>query len=319
MKALEQMQKGLDGLARGVPTENDMALIRSRYIYILPTGAGIVFGGILLLMLLGSLNYQNNLGLLFTFLAASIVLVAMHHTWLNLFGLVVFTHRGAPVFCGEQAAFRIEFANPNKRERADLGITRDTASAGPQAIGPSGEATIQLRLTTTRRGALQLGRIRLETRYPLGLFRAWCYVQSGAQATIYPRPAERSPSPPPAPSYRQSANGDRGVGADDFLGLRGYRPGDSPRQLDWKAFGRERGLVVKQFGGDRADQLWLDWNRLPPTNTEDRLSLLCRQVLDAAQAGQSFGLRLPGQEIPMGHGEGHKHRCLEALAYFEHG
>lgn len=319
MKLLKRLRRGLAGLARSVPSEQGKALICSRCIYILPTGAGIVFGAILLLMLLGSLNYQNNLGLLFTFLTASIVLVAMHHTWFNLLGIAVYSRGGAPVFCGEHAVFSIDLVNVNKQGRINLTAVRGSAISRPRDIEPSGEATMQLRLATTHRGELRLGRIRLETRYPLGLFRAWCYVMTEAETTVYPHPAEHSPSPPPSPTYRQSANGDRGVGADDFLGLRSYRTGDSPRRLDWKAYGREQGLLVKQFGGDRADHIWLDWNRLSAADTETRLSLLCRQVLDAALAQQTFGLRLPGQEITMGQGDGHKHRCLQALSHFGHG
>ncbi|MGB7550878.1 MAG: DUF58 domain-containing protein, partial [Chromatiaceae bacterium] len=71
------------------------ARVLRRAIYILPTGAGLMFGGILILMLVGSLNYQNNLGLLLTFLTTAIVLVSMYHAWFNLLGLAV-TARAGP-------------------------------------------------------------------------------------------------------------------------------------------------------------------------------------------------------------------------------
>jgi uncharacterized protein (DUF58 family) len=319
MKLLERFQRILPGLARTNPCDGQgRARVRGRAIYILPTGSGIVFGAVLLLMLLGSLNYQNNLGLLFTFLSASVVLVAMHHTWFNLLGLGVTARGGGPVFAGEDASFDVRLDNSGRGPRADLRVIKGAAHGGPRDLGPLQETAIPLRLQTARRGRLVLERIRLETRHPLGLFTAWCYIDAEARVTVYPRPAPRSPNPAPIPSYRHSASGDRGVGADDFMGLRGYRVGDSPRQLDWKAFGRERGLVVKQFGGDRADQLWLDWSLLPAVAMEDRLSLLCRQVLDAAETDLTFGLRLPGIEVPMGQGDAHKHRCLETLAELGH-
>lgn len=308
----------LFSLASRIPSVGGTAVVPSRSLYIVPTGAGLLFGLILLTMLLGSLNYQNNLGLLFTFLAASIALVAMHHTWFNLLGLAISVRGGAPVFCGEEALFEIALRDSDRRPRADLQVVQEDVRGGPGEVAAGGETRLRLALPTTDRGRLAPPRLRLETRYPLGLFRAWCYFQNEAWVTVYPAPAARSLVPPPVPTYRQSANGDRGVGADDFLGLRGYRPGDSPRQLDWKAYGRERGLMVKQFGGDRADQIWLDWHQLPPVDPETRLRLLCRQVLDAAQADRNFGLRLPGQELPMGQGDRHKHRCLEALADFRH-
>jgi uncharacterized protein (DUF58 family) len=240
----------------------------------------------------------------------------MHHGWFNLLGLGVTAMGGAPVFAGGVALFHVGLDNPGNRRRVDLRVARDNVTARLTDVGPEQAVAVPLRLRAAHRGRFPLGRVRLETRFPLGLFRAWCYVDAGAEVTVYPSPATRSPSPAPTPSFRHSTSGDRGVGADDFLGLRGYRPGDSPRQLDWKAFGRGRGLVVKQFAGDRADQLWLQWDSLPAVSTETRLSLLCRQVLDAAQEGQTFGLRLPGLEVSMGQGDAHKHRCLEALAGF---
>lgn len=321
MNPLERLRAGLSGFARSSPYGADgRAQVRGRLIYILPTGTGLLFSGVVLVMLLGSLNYQNNLGLLLTFLTASVGLVAMHHTWFNLLGLLVTARGGAPVFAGEEARFAVDVAEPGVRRRWDLRVRIGSgrSDAADMETGEEGR-TIQIGRDTETRGTRRLGRLTLETRYPLGLFRAWCYVENPAEVVVYPRPARRSPLPVLTPTYRHSATGDRGVGADDFLGLRGYRPGDSPRQVDWKAFGRGRGLVVKQFGGDRADQVWLDWDHLPALDVETRLGMLCRQVLDASQAGQTFGLRLPGRLIPMGQGDTHKHRCLEALAGFGHG
>jgi uncharacterized protein (DUF58 family) len=269
-------------------------------------------------MLLGSLNYQNNLGLLFTFLMASVALVAMHHTWLNLRGLEVVARGSSPVFAGEEAVFTLGFMHEGRWRRGDLSAAVDGMRTRTVGVEPGESVSVRLRVAATERGRCPLPRVRVETRYPIGLFRAWCYIDTPAAVIVYPQPAPRSPEPAPVPSYRQSVSGDRGVGADDFMGLRGYHPGDSLRRVDWKALGRERGLVVKQFGGDRADQVWLDWNRLPTVDPEARLSLLCRQVLDAAGRDLTFGMRLPQRQVPMGRGDAHRHRCLEALARYGH-
>ena len=61
----------LASLARRPPVDSGgVARLGRRYIYILPTGAGVLLGVVLMLMLLGALNYQNNLALLLTFLMA---------------------------------------------------------------------------------------------------------------------------------------------------------------------------------------------------------------------------------------------------------
>lgn len=307
-------------LARRAPTDGGgVARVGRRHIYILPTASGLLLGAVFLVMLLGSLNYQNNLALLLTFLTGSVAIVSMHHTWFNLLDLRIAARGGAPVFAGQDALFTLSVEDDRSRRRPDLSIRVGERTTPPMHLYGEDSRPVSIAVATLRRGSLNLDAVCVETRYPLGLFQAWCYPQTDARVTVYPRPADRGPAPHPVPTHGRSNQGDLGVGADDFVGPRDYRVGDSPRRLDWKALARERGLVVKQFGGDRAALVWMDWDRLPATDTETRLSLLCRQILDAAENGLSYGLRLPAATIPMGQGEIHKHRCLESLAAFNHG
>jgi uncharacterized protein (DUF58 family) len=169
---------------------------------------------------------------------------------------------------------------------------------------------------TVKRGLLAPDEITLETRYPLGLFRAWTLVRVDAETLVYPRPAKQAPAPAQLASIDHDGQGDQGAGAEDYVGSRDYQPGDPLRRLDWKAYARERGLIVRQFGGDRAARVWLDWAQLPPADDETKLGLLCRQVLDAAEENIVYGLRLPGETIERARGDAHKHRCLAALARF---
>lgn len=286
-----------------------MAVIGTRAIYILPTATGIAYGGMLFATLVGSLNYQNNLGLFFTFLMAGISLVSMHHCWFNLLGLGVAAEGGAPVFCGQPARFHIELRERRGRARGEICVQ----AAGCLVLAAGARAATPLEHATTRRGALPLDEVVLETRHPLGLFRAWARAQVRAEVLVYPRPAARAPAPALADAMEHRAKGEQGAGADDFVGPRPYRPGDSPRQLDWKALARGRGLVVKQFGGDRAARVWLDYQALGGSH-EERLSTLARQVLDAHEQQARYGMDLPGQRIESDAGEAHEHRCLEALA-----
>ena len=73
-----------------------------------------------------------------------------------------------------------------------------------------------------------------------------------------------------------------GQGQDDFVGLRRYAPGDSLRQVAWKAFARGQPVMTKQFSGLEAGELWLTWLDLPADmRLEARLSRLTRWVLEA--------------------------------------
>lgn len=291
-------------------TASSAATLAGR-IYILPSRLGLAFAVTLFVTLLGSLNYQNNLGLLFTFLMVAIALVSMHHCWFNLLGLRLVALGGPPVFLDQRAVFHITLTEGRGSPRGEMCLHQ----GGCAALAATGQARLRLTLPTLRRGELALGAVTLETRHPLGLFRAWTRVPLAATVLVYPRPAPRATHPGLREARDPAAKGRQGHGADDFLGPRRYRPGDSPRHLDWKALARERGLMVKQFGGDQGSRLSLDWHLLSG-DTETRLSELARQVLDADTAQAIYGLRLPHLALEPGSGDSHKHRCLEALARF---
>ncbi|HHM04639.1 MAG TPA: DUF58 domain-containing protein, partial [Gammaproteobacteria bacterium] len=173
-------------------------------------------------------------------------------------------------------------------------------------------ARVVLAVPAPRRGRLPLGRVVVATRYPLGLFRAWSLVEMEAVAIVYPKPSAKAPPLPPAPRSggRQTV---AEAGSDDFRGLRNYQDGDSPRHVHWKAWARQEQLLTKQFQRQQAPELWLDWDSLTGP-AETKLSHLCRWLLDAAAAGERYGLRLPGETLPPGQGAAHRHRCLAALA-----
>jgi len=294
------------------------AHVRARSIYILPTRQGLLLVGMLLLMLVGSLNYGSNLGYLVTFLLGGVWLSTILHTWRNLLGLVISPVGASAVFAGQPAVFTLRVDNPSRLARFGIGLELPRGSGGRGDIPAGAAVRLQVSQTTRQRGRLPLDDVTLSTRYPLGLFRAWTYVRVELECLVYPAPADQG-EPPREAVYRRSDVGHQGVGADDFIGLRNFRPGDSPRHIDWKVLARERGLLCKQFGGDRNDQISLDWELLPPVGAEQRLRLLSRFVLLAEEQQLSYGLKLPSLTIPMGRGEHQMHRCLRALALFEAG
>lgn len=317
------LEKLLKNLLRRVPTGPDgVARVGARQIYILPTRTGLMFGSVLTLMLLGSLNYQNNLGLLFTFFLTSVGLVAMHHAWFNLLGLAVQARGGPPVFAGETAIFEMTLRAEGRRARHDIVVRKGPETAAPAHIPGGDQRRVSLGLPAARRGLLRIVDLTVETRHPMQLFRAWCSIASDATVLVYPSPARHAPDPGHDAGEARRTDLGGGEGADDYIGSRNYRHGDSPRHIDWKAFARERGLVVKQFGGDQGQEVWIDWSQPGLTSVasdpEVRLGLLTRQVLDVGEGNVRFGLRLPGVVEGLSQGAAHVQRCLTQLALFDH-
>jgi len=307
------------------PPERGAIVLGHRRVYIVPSRLGLLFGGTLGILLIGSINYALSLGFALTFLLAGMGIAGMVQTARNLAQLSVSAARCDPVFAGETAQFRLVLANRGDFDRPEI-LARHVAS-GAQCIvdvGPASATDAVLAVPSERRGWLALGRVMLETRFPLGLFRAWSYLEPDSRCLVYPRP-EASALPPLAPNAQAGGARAHAQGSDDFSGLRSYQPADSPRHVAWKSVARSDTrharsdhMLTKQFAGDAVAELWLDLRDLPASlGLEERLSRLAGWVLAAERAGAQYGLRLPGSELEPGRGEAHRAACLEALALFE--
>jgi uncharacterized protein (DUF58 family) len=297
-----------------IPEAPPVTLVQRR-IFILPSKQGYLFGGVLLLLLIGSINYNLALGYALTFLLMSMGGVAMLHTWRNLAHLRLRPGRCDPVFAGDIAQFNVSVETPSLTRFA-IAMRRSGEEPVYVDVTPSETAGVSILVATRRRGLLRSGRLEVFTRYPVGLFHAWAYVDFGLTVIVYPRP-DVFAGAAPMQSLNVSEEGIPVPGEEEFNMLRAYRPGDAPRQIAWKALARERGLLTKEFSAMASSELWIDWEEARAGDLEARLSVLAHWVLQAESFGQSYGLRIPGTVVPPNRGDLHRARCLEALALFD--
>lgn len=303
-------------------TDSDPVTLVARRIYILPTRLGLGFAGMLFLMLLGSMNYANNLALGLAFLLGALGVVAMHHCHRTLAGLTVSLAAVDPVFAGQPARFRLALANAARQPRPELQLTTDGAvSAVVRLDGATAEPTraiVELAVPAERRGRLELERFEVATRYPFGLFRAWAVLHMDLHCIVYPKPGDRGLAPPPLETDVGGAQ-DGPKGDEEFAGLRPFHVGDSTRRIAWKTYARGQELHTKQYAGTAVTSHVFTWNSLEGLGLEARLSQLARWIVDAHAAGRAYGLELPGVRIEVNIGDAHRQRCLTALALFDGG
>lgn len=297
------------------PSPQPIRLDRRR-IYILPTGQGYAFALLLLLLFLWSINYSNSMGFAFTFLLAAVALSSMWHAHDNLLGLILQGNGAEPIFAGQDARFPFQLENPRSTPRYGIALRWRDREAVYTDIPGQGCATVVLPIPAERRGWLRPGRIQIMTRFPLGLFYAWSWVEFEMAALVYPRPRGQRSLPTELSGKAGSGVNELGGGSEDYAGFRQYVPGDSPRRIAWKAATRTDRLLVKRFVDQVRPELWLDWQLLEPESVEVRLEQLCQWVLKAESDGHEYGLRLPGLNLPPAHGEPQRRRCLEALALY---
>lgn len=287
----------------------------SKRIYILPTGVGMVFALMTFAMLLGSMNYNNNLSFVLTFLLVSLGLVAMHQCQRSLVGLELAFAGVDPAFAGQAVTFRIAISNHSRSARYNLQIYSGDIASDVHDLEAGESRVFHLELPTSSRGYVRLPRFGLRTLFPFELFCSWAWLHMDLEALVYPHPADRVPDPPPT----QSASGHRqhdARGEEDFAGLRRFNEGDSPRQIAWKAYARSGELFSKQFSGADTSSQWFDFDCIDGADIEKRLSTLTRWIVDAELKQQDYGMRIPGAEFPPAHSDVHRHACLSYLATF---
>ncbi len=294
--------------------ESGTVTLNQRHIFILPSRRGLGFAFVLLLMLLGDINYNLSLGYVLTFLLGATGMMTMLHAFRNMAQLEIRAGRTEAVFAGEMAQFVFHFHNSGKLPRYHLYLHDGNGHSVTFDIPAQQNIELMLPLPAPQRGWLGTGRLTLFTEFPLGLFHAWSYLEFDTRCLVYPKPA--APMPLPASSAQCGAGTLNAAGDEDFAGLRNYVTGDALPRIAWKVLAREQGLQVKQFSAQQGQELWLDWFLLPALATERKLEILARWVLDADKQGLHYGLRLPNIEMPPGHGATHRAECLRALALF---
>lgn len=295
-------------------------------VHVLPTRYGGWFALLTALVLTGAINYGNNLAYGLAFLLAGLWLLAPVHAHRSLRGLRLRAAPPAPCFAGGQLCFPVSLSAPPGRDPGLLWLQAEARPGRDSQAQPADPAALYLRGGGTRvlgvqrsarqRGHQRLGALRVESRCPLGLFRARSTVQCHSSGLVYPRPGGRGALPAAEPDGGGGEGGALGGGEALALeGLRPYRAGDSPRHLAWRQLARSGSLEVKDFRSTARPRRRLDLARTRGT-LEQRLSQLCLWVLEAERLHCLYELRLPGLALPPGQGAEQRQRALRALAEF---
>jgi len=257
-------------------------------------------------MVLVGATYQNNMVFIMAFLLFSFGIIAMVQTHHNLDGLIVESLFIEPGFAHTKGRARLRVKTRKKKpliltvfETKEIKITSDLIVSGhPNLLeGP---------VSYGKRGAYNLKKIKVKTIYPYGLFVAWQWHPISTTYFVYP---ERFGSQ--LYTFRTSRDG------EDFSGHKKFRDGDSLRHVDWKAFARERPLLLKEFHDGNSTTHLFDFDKVLASNTEQKLSQLSKWISETYSNRNNFGLILKGKIIPASNGTEHFHRCLRELAKYE--
>lgn len=307
-----QFQRWLD---RRLPPRDHVVLNRHNILTV-PTRNGLLFVLCAALIFIAAINYAVSLAFGLAFLMVSVFILAILHAFNNLSGLRLDNQPSPPVFCGEQATFKVLVSRGANKQHESLELNFADGPISHCDLIDNDQERVDVFTLATRRGYFKPPRLRITTFFPLGLCRAWSVMDLNLHCLVYPKPI-----PHRLDGFTRGSSGasDAAIskeGSEDFCGLRDYLPGDPMRQVAWKNVARGQGMQVKQFVDYVDNKVWLDWDMFYGFGTEERLSRLCYCVLKLARTGDPFGLKLPGVEISPGCGLEHRNKLLRTLALY---
>lgn len=300
-------------LDRRIPP-GDRITLTQKNVFIFPTVTGFVFGGLIVLLILGAINYQASLVFAVAFLLGSLFLVTILYTFRNLSGLSLELAGARSGFVGEDVEIAIRVTRPEGRSREGIQLGWPDGILQWAELSAQWTDTVRLYVRAPARGWFNPGRLLVETYFPLGLLRAWTWVDLDARALVYPRPLFGD--------FPRSVSGQRDegqlidpLGSDDFNDIKAYRPGDPVRHIIWRSYARSEELMVKQYASYVEPRLWLTLEAVDG-ELEEKISRLTGLALQATRLEREFGLELGSTRIPPSRGEAHLEQVLRELALY---
>ncbi len=291
------------------------AQLSHREIFILPTRWGVLYLGLIGLLIITGINYQNSMILAVAFFLFSIFLLTIVAAYRNFSAFRIKFHHAEPCFCGDLGGFEFIVSGDSKDHLAiEVGWVPDSYEVIDVNKGQSQRLTLEK--ACYKRGRFEPGRILITSTYPLGIFRAWTWQDLMANIIVYPKPIESQAVIAEADGDNASVTKSSIPGQEDFDGLRNYIPGESLNRVAWKKYAQSGEFYSKEFRYPVADPEWIDFNAYAVADTEKKLGMMCFQLLALYAKKQPFGLRMPDQILSPDCSENHLKSCLTALALY---
>ncbi len=319
-KSQEYIQQRLESrwsqwLSKRMPPSRKLTLNQKR-VFILPTGMGAGYLLTTFLLFIAGVNYNNSLVLSLSFLLGSLFVVTILQTFSNLSGLIITAGKTQSSFAGKECLFEVGLSRSPNKKHFSVRCKWHNYFSAPQNLNKNEQVNVKMLLPTQKRGLFRPKRLKIQSDYPLGLCRAWTWVDLDMTCLIYPKPIPlESNSAATLKGY--DGNAISPDSNDDFEGLRNYQTGDSLKTVDWKAFARQGHLLTKVYHGYQSNSLWISWNDFPGNSVEQKLSYMCFLVTEYSRTHLEYGLKLPNHIVEPNSGKNHERVCLEALARFQ--
>lgn len=187
-------------------------------------------------------------------------------------------------------------------------------------IGPGDTASGIVEIVFPRRGINELGKLKVSTDFPFGIFSKGMNRIINQEILVLPRVREINLDNYELRGWEGDTPLNRSGYGSEPWGVKDFLFGDNPRHIHWKSSARREKLMTKEFARESERKVTIKLSPDPSVDgdeleerVETAASISARLTLD----GYSVGLELPGIVIEPDKGRHQLDTILEALALFD--
>lgn len=265
---------------------NKITIQHKGRVYIVPTIIGLSYSLVILALLLLASTYNNIYLFLFTTSLVTLGIMSLFITNSNLQNIDCKVPNELVVQEGSSSGFNIKLRSKVKFDQYALKISlysdNETIITDDFTDIYQGKETIYtINFKSNLPEQISIHMIRLETCFPLGLFRSWTYFPCDLKIYVYPMPEGNSNAFLSQTNHQHSTIGKThspSLGPNDFRSLRPYQRGDRFQQIDWKGVAKGKGMMVKEWEGESHDSRCIKIPSGDHTNLLTRLRLTSKTI-----------------------------------------
>ncbi len=292
------------------------------------TREGKWFIAVLFFIGIAAINTGNNLLYLVLATLLSLIIVSGILSESTLRGIGISRVLPEHVFKGSPVIARLKAGNGKKIFPSFSFLAAELKCPDVTAKGlyflklsAGAEAIQQSQYTFNRRGRFTLVGVKVETRFPFGLFVKGREIDEAIEVMVLPQITGEKAMDPGAGTEDIGLRSSRikGHGAQIY-GLRDYTLQDDSRHIHWKSVARTRRLLVKEFEKEEEKRVFLVFENHAGRNKkefEDLVDTVASTASALIERGFSVGLKTLTEEIRPCSGRNHLMVMLQTLALIE--
>lgn len=286
-----------------------------------PTLAGAGYLALVAGITFGAVNTGNNLVYMVLALLLGVLLLSNVLAEWNLRGLQVERVLPPELFAGRPADGHYAVRNPRARGSAwKVEITEvDGSGRGLlEHCPPGARVEVPARFCLPARGLRPLGRLRLSSRFPFGLFVRMRDVELPTEVLVYPAARRGLTGAMPSGSgdvvHLSQVRADVG----EFAGLRPYQSGDPVRRVHWPTSARVGAPMIVLRTGESGEEVLVRVEAgLRGEAREEAIARAAGQVEHHLRRGDAVGMEADGESQAPRTGASWRRALLTRLALLE--